>query len=342
MQAGTWYQIPGKAPSQDFKTPSTRIVDLVRMSIKAHRARRGDIVWTCWQPGGAGVEIGDIRRVNSGAMLIMLNPRGADAIAQQIARDASTGGPMQPWHFDLALKSWLLEPEVNKAMRACYVFPPVGNYTTHVSGCDPTFAVGEGRPNCWREAWTCPGTRVAEDPMRRDKRFMAWAGDAGYTDVGSAAVDIRICGHVEWLTFWQGVGAPPSYRPEEERRPQKVLKRPAANQSTGVEPSATSRGPEGKGPRQQGPPRTTTTQGVVQRLAGPTGKGKPTTFSLWPDRPGPGQPPLDSDPVEQWEDLTEEGQAPATTTKRQRRNIRAALLNRSFRQWVRTREEVRH
>ena len=216
------------------------------------------------------MKIGDVRRVNSGAMLIMLKPWGADAIAQQIARDASRGGPMQPWHFDLAVKSFLMKPEVNQVARACCIFPPVGNYTQHLSGCDPKLAVGEGRPNCWREAWVYPGTRVSEDPRSRAKRFMAWAGDKGYTDVGNAAVDISITGHIEWLTLWQGVGAPPRYRPGEERRPQKVLKRPAADQSTGVEPSADSRGSKGEGKTKKGPPDTTTTHGVVQRMAGPT------------------------------------------------------------------------
>ena len=54
VEVGTWYQIPGKAKSEDFKEPKKRLVDLVRMSIAAHRKGHGDIVWACWQPGGAG------------------------------------------------------------------------------------------------------------------------------------------------------------------------------------------------------------------------------------------------------------------------------------------------
>ena len=55
-----------------------------------------------------------------------------------------------------------------------------------------------------------------------------------------------------------------------------------------------------------------------------------------------GQEPLASDPIDDWrggghdDDDHEQPQ----TTKRQRRNIRAVLLNRSFRSWVRTRAEV--
>ena len=184
----------------------------------------------------------------------------------------------------------------------------------------------------------CPGTTVTGDPRRRVRRFMAWAGSKGYTDVGSAAVDIGICGHIEWLSCWLRVGGPPWCRPEDERRPQRVLKLHATDRPTGVEPSATLRGPKGAGKQEKGPPATTTTQRVVQPWAGPTGQGKPPAVSLWPTQPGPGQPPVGNALVKQWNDFAEEDRAPAMTTKRQRRNIRAALLNRSCWQWVCTRE----
>ena len=311
----------------------------MRISIAAHREDAGDIIWGCWQPGLAGTTIGDVRRINSGAMLIMMNPRGADTIAKQIAQDASDPkGPMQPWHFDLALKSFLEKPKNNRAGKACYVFPPIGNYTQHVSGCDPKFSKGAGRPNCWSESWACPGTTVDEDPQKRPKRLLAWNGANKHTDLGSAAVDAATGCHLEWRSFWHGESAPPAYRTEEQRRPQKILKRPASARSGGVEPAATSTGSQGKGAQKgKGAP---TTQSVVSTFGGSKGQGKEPPYSLWPERPGLGEPPLDSDPVEQWDDDHNEEQGPTRTTKRQRRNIRTVLLNRSFRNWVPTVWEV--
>ena len=89
MQAGTWYQVPSKADDGDYKKLSPQLVDLVRMSVKAHRVNRGNIVWACWQPGTAGAAIRDVQRVNSGAMLIMFTQHGAEQVAMQIAVDVN-------------------------------------------------------------------------------------------------------------------------------------------------------------------------------------------------------------------------------------------------------------
>ena len=196
------------------------------MSILAHRLGRGNIVWACWQPGLAGVEIGDRMRVNSGAMFIMMTPAGAKIIMRQIHDDEnSKKGPMRPWHYDLALKGFLCDPQINEYARACYIFPPVGNYTQHTSGCDPNFSTGSGRPNCWGEDWCCPGTTVQEDPQRRPKIFMTWDGDHGHRELGSAVVDEEVAGHLEWHSWWAGAGPAPTYRPDEERRPVKKKNR---------------------------------------------------------------------------------------------------------------------
>ena len=288
MKVGTWYQVPTKAKSSDFANPTKHLRDLVKMSIMAHRRNRGDIIWACWQPGGAGVAIGDVRRINSGTMLIMVTPNGADKIGEQLALGPGEG--MRPWHFDLALKKWLCHPRVNEEARACYVFPPVGNYTTHISGCDiKNFGEGsKGRPDCWSEDWCCPGTSIEEDPQRRSKRFLCWNGDRKYFDVGSADVDKRIAGELEWRSFWQGEGAPPTFLAQEERRPHAAGGQLSEGKGyKGVEPSATSKGPHGATSKTQGTGkakgRAPTIQDVLRAKGGPSGKGKDTAFSLRPD-----------------------------------------------------------
>ena len=336
MQAGTWYLIPGKAPDAAFRQPTKHLTDLVKMSILAHREKVGNIIWACWQPGGAGAKIKDIRRVNSGAMLIMVTQDGADSMDAQLNKGPAGGG-MRPWHFDLALKGWLQSAAASDKAGACYVFPPVGNYTTHISGCDvKSFGAGSGgRPNCWQEQWSCPGTTVDEDPQKRPKRFLRWNGDHNHFDVGSANVDFASAGHLEWRSFWTGDGPHPTQLPPEQRRPQKaVKKRPAGKGPAGVEPTATPSGAAGKTKGQSQRGGTLTTEGVLQKKGGRTGKGKPAPWTLWPDRPGAGQAPLDQDPIDEWDDNDDDDGQKVHTTKRQRRNIRGALMNRSFRRWV--------
>ena len=338
VKVGTWYQVPTKAKSSDFDRPTKPLRDLVKMSILAHREQRGDIIWACWQPGGAGVAIKDIRRINSGAMLIMVTPDGADKIGAQLNKGPGEG--MQPSHFDLALKQWLCKASRNEEAKACYVFPPVGNYTTHISGCD-TKHFGEGtsgRPNCWSEQWCCEGTTSDEDPQRRPKRFLCWNGDSNYADIGSADVDESIAGKLEWRSFWQGAGAAPSLLPEEQRRPGA----PGGKTSEGkgsaeVEPSATSSGPlaatsKSKGREKKQKSAATTSQ-VLRAKGKPSLKGNDPPCSLWQDRPGADQAPLDSDPIETWNDDDDDENKPVRASKRRKRNVRNALLHRSFRNW---------
>ena len=346
MQAGTWYHLPTKASSDAFRNPSPRLVDLVKMSVLAARLGHGDIVWASWQPGGAGTTIHDVKRVNSGTMLVMMTPRGAHTISSQIEVDAGEvkkKGVMKPWHFDLALKQFLCRKDNNDRAKACYIFPPVGNYTQHVSGCDlkhfgPSSA---GRPSCWDEEWVCPGTCLAEDPKQRPKKFMRWDGDSSHFEIGDAVVDPGIAGQIAWRSYWTGGGEGPKFRTQEERRPSKVLKRPAA-EAAGVEPTATSSAPQsadrkGKGQR----PSLTSTAAVVKAMGGTKGRGKRPPFNVWPQRPGSQQQPLSSDPIEQWDPQDEQDTGSEKPTRRQKRNIRGALLMRSFRNWVDDAYQVR-
>ena len=85
---------------------------------------------------------------------------------------------------------------------------------------------------------------------------------------------------------------------------------------------------------------TTTTEGILQAKGGRGGKGKDPAFTLWPDRPGERAPPLDRDPIGLFDDDAADYQGPVQTSKRQRRNVRAALLNRTFRNWTQDQREA--
>ena len=213
-------------------------------------------------------------------MLIMFTPDGADAMHVEL-KGGQKGGGMRPWHFDLVLKEFLAPAKNNELAKACYVFLPIGNYTTHISGCD-TKHFGEGttgRPNCWREAWACPRTTLDEDPQRRPKRFLCWNGDSKYFDVGSADVGFVTGGTLEWRSFWTGNTPHPALRDEEQRRLQRTVKnRLAGKGPAGIEPAAIPDGAaddtEGKGKEVPCLPRVT----CCEKEAGPRARAKRLPF----------------------------------------------------------------
>ena len=173
LQEGTWYAIPAKPSAQEIQEhEGGRIYDLVKYATAAHRQFRGNIMWTCWQPCGAGQKPTRVSHPRSGSMLLMLSVTGAGLLKQAFAKRQ-----IQQGHFDVALLRWL-QDNVEFAS-AAYLLPPMGNYTAHISGCEPAYSA-EARPSCWKEKWVCQGTRVAEDPKRRTKYW------CGFTKMGQA------------------------------------------------------------------------------------------------------------------------------------------------------------
>ena len=108
----------------------------------------------------------------------MLNTDGACKIAAAMQKrmddgsiDPSTKSRyMKPGPFDEQLKDWLLngQPEWNP-IKYCYVYPPIGNYKTHVAAGEVGLTTGVGRAGDWYQAWSCPGTRKSQDSKGRDK-----------------------------------------------------------------------------------------------------------------------------------------------------------------------------
>ena len=92
-----------------------------------HREGWGDFIWVSWVPVK-----NKTTRIGHGSALILLTRFGMEAIAH-----AKRRGLLERGHIDLKLQQWLQETGEAERCRACYLYPPIGSYTEHESGCDP-------------------------------------------------------------------------------------------------------------------------------------------------------------------------------------------------------------
>ena len=189
---GVRYEEPARAPRGLFADISQPLSDIARYVTAAHRAGRGNVVWLSWQPRHTGQRAAHPSRILFGSTLLAVAKTGAATL-----RRAMDAGEVARGHFDLSLKHWLWRHHADAA--ACYLWPPMGNYAEHPSGCDPQrFAAS--RPACWAEPWCCPGTRREEDPQRREKWLCTWTPKGGASwlrAVSSAAGNAEF----EWRTW---------------------------------------------------------------------------------------------------------------------------------------------
>lgn len=163
---GEFFYIPTKDDGPS--SPSQEVADLVRYINLASREKRGNLLWMTWQPGNAGSKVARKTCMKSGAMLI--------AWTQEAARRVLTAmenGTIECGHFDVMLKRWLFTS--HEEAQASYVYPPIGNYGSHISSCETQKGYENNvRHACWNEAWCCAGTRVSEDAKMRRKWCMRW------------------------------------------------------------------------------------------------------------------------------------------------------------------------
>ena len=135
------------------------MADSIRIANFAHRQGLGNLMNMCWVAQGRA----DVP--TNGTMFMCLNKRGAYALQSAMA-DLDSG------HIDLVWKDWLkAEDGRQDQVGFSYVYPPMGNYTQHISECDPKLygAHTQGRPPDWGKPFVCPGTRLEEDAQRREK-----------------------------------------------------------------------------------------------------------------------------------------------------------------------------
>ena len=240
---GRWYELPTlETDHSAFDTADTRLHDIMKYATHAHREKVGDVVWMCWQPGGAGSKPKRTASPSSGSMFIMMTVNGARQV-----KGAMDSGLLPMGHFDCKLLSWMQNLPQNE-LRCSYLLPPMGNYTEHVSGCEKDFAAdGSVRRSCWSESWCCQGTRKSEDPKRRDKWFCSFT-KSGHADQKSKMLDLDILAvdGLQWYTFWDVPGVP---RPVANVDVAEVQEHPDAPQPAGTSSTAAAMSPGGASQR---------------------------------------------------------------------------------------------
>jgi hypothetical protein len=107
--------------STDTRVTSKHVEDLVKLSILASRAGLGDLVWYSWESGSRKQHPGH------GTTLVGWSQKAARIVSELIKEEAMD-------HFDLVLVRLLMEPST--PLSASYVFPPIGHFAEHISGCE--------------------------------------------------------------------------------------------------------------------------------------------------------------------------------------------------------------
>ncbi len=193
---GQWYDVPDK-PKGLVESTTTRLADTVHYCIQAQRLGIGDVVWLTWNAGMPGTTVVSKRDVLMyGSNLIAVTRRGASKMWEGML-DGSLGKS----HWDLSLKWWLQQHK--DTIPASYMVPPLGHWYAHPSDCDPK-KHPESRPDAWNSNWVCPGTRIEEDPQKRDKWLVKLIKDGKEPQYVAKLNDPST--PMDWMTYIIGGG----------------------------------------------------------------------------------------------------------------------------------------
>lgn len=340
-EVGRWYEIPGKPSAADFAEPSRELCDLVRMATAASRAGRGDLVWAGYNithPGKGKSTKERLSAIKFGTQLIMVNTAGAaklllrmppsEEMRNKLGKEMTFCPPEQRiemGHWDNKLLKSLMA-DGGKALGACYIYPPVGNYAGHPSAIDARHAGDNFRGPCWEDPWCCPGTRASDDPKKRQK----WL--CGPTPAGEpqwlAKLNVSDDPALDWKSFWARPGKPPSMpgtavEPSATAAPGTAAASSSSSSAAPLLPRST-----------KAPPPPPGVPKVSYKLPPPP---PPPVPAPPPAAPSPAAEPsaaADTGPARPKGEVAEPG------TKRARREARQQQLYRARRVWVEKEEEA--
>ena len=135
--------------------------DLIQIANLAHRYHnKGDVVWYSWSGKGKAKN-----KPSYGSTLLGISRAGAQKLKQAMEHDHN------PMHFDLWLKERLYAKTHD--LQGVYVYPAVGGFDEHLSGCDPSGAGPGGvRESLWDQKHQVGGVRIVTETKDHKDRYI--------------------------------------------------------------------------------------------------------------------------------------------------------------------------
>ena len=186
--------------------------DLIQIANAAHRYNyQGDVVWYSWSGAGKAKN-----RPSYGSTLIGVSKEGAMKLMKCMEL-----GDFKPMHFDIWLKQKLYDKEHD--LQGCYVYPAVGGFDEHLSGCDPKGAGPGGvRESLWDQKNQVGGVRISPDNKHhKDRMVCAFLSKKGHADYG---VKVEFGDDTDSSLTWKTL-RPPSHYWEGDEMWQDILLR---------------------------------------------------------------------------------------------------------------------
>ena len=150
--------------------------DLIQIANRAHRYhKQDDVVWYSWCGQGKNKN-----RPSHGSTLLGVSKEGAQKILACMMNDKT------PMLFDVWLRDKLYDKSHD--LKGCYVYPAVGGFDEHLSGCDPTGAGPGGvREGYWDQKNQVGGVRITKKTKdHRERLIRAFVDSEGHGDEGVA------------------------------------------------------------------------------------------------------------------------------------------------------------
>ena len=157
-----------KPAAADFKDEcvSIHLKDIVSYATAAHRVGRGGFVWLGWNAEHWGPHK-DTRACSpfSGAQLFCCTSQFAREFLPILLKLS----PNKPMMHTGTLFREIIGLKMQESLKACYVCPPIGGFTTHAS----TTSLGRTLHNHFDAKWSQEGTRVTK-PEHKHRRICAF------------------------------------------------------------------------------------------------------------------------------------------------------------------------